>query len=74
MEAYREKHWRAKGWLVDTGLTHDELAEKFYRASGNCRCKTCGKDYYSHPHASEARDQDGTPYLHVLCDGDIVKT
>lgn len=73
MEDYREKHWKAKGWLATTGETHDELADRFYRASGDCICDTCGKKYYSHPYATEARDRDGTPYLNVLCDGDIVK-
>ena len=73
MEDYREKHWQAKGWLATTGQTHDQLADRSYRASGLCICDTCGKDYYSHPYATEARDRDGTPYLHVICSGDIVK-
>lgn len=74
MEPYREEHWRAKGRLVDTGKTHDELATIFYRASGLCTCDECGKDYYSHPYAYEAQDRDGEPYLQVLCNGDIIKT
>ena len=73
MEDYREKHWEAKGWLTTTGETHDELAVRSFRASGDCICDTCGKKYITHPYATEARDQDGTPYLNVLCNGDIVK-
>lgn len=73
MEDYREKYWKDNGWLATTGETHDELAERFYRASGACICDACGKEYYSHPYATEARDRDNMPYLHVLCNGDIVK-
>lgn len=73
MESYREKYYRRKGWLVETGRTDDDLASNFYRASGLTICE-CGKEYYSHPYATEARDHDGEPYLHVLCNGDIIKT
>jgi len=69
----REEYLRIKGKLVDTGKTHDELEIGFYRASGLCVCNVCNKLYYDHPYANEARDQEGAPYLNVLCDGDIVK-
>jgi hypothetical protein len=72
MESYREEYYRIKGKLKETGLTTEEIARKMHRASGDCVCD-CGKDYYSHPYVTEARDQDGEPFLHVLCNGDIVK-
>ena len=73
MQLYREEQLRRKGKLIDAGLTHEELASRFYRASGECICSECGRDYYSHPYASEARDRDDQPYLHIICNGDIVK-
>jgi len=73
MDSRREQYYWTKGKLVVTGKTHDELAIAMNRASGLCICDQCGKDYYAHPYASEARDRDNEPYLHVLCNGDIVK-
>ncbi len=72
MEDQREAYFRKKGWLKETGLTLDELATKMYRAAGACVCE-CGDEYREHPYADEARDQEGNPFLHVLCNGDIVK-
>ncbi len=74
MEDNREKYYRKKGWLVETGRTHDDLASNFYRTAGTMICDECGKEYHSHPYATEARSHDGSPYLHVLCNGDIIKT
>lgn len=43
----------------------------FYRADGRCLCPVCNKEYYKHPF-SEHQGWDG-PYLHKLCNGDLVK-
>ena len=72
MEDYRENSYWKRGKLKETGLSHNVLGNRMHRASGDCVCD-CGQNYYSHPYATEARDRDGEPYLHVLCDGDIVK-
>ena len=61
------------GKLHKTGMTIDEIASRMFRASGDCICDACGRDYYSHPYVFEARDDEGNPFLHVTCAGDIVK-
>lgn len=40
---------------------------EFYRASGDCICTICNRDYYSHP--------TNVPFWHLtmLCNGDYVK-
>ena len=37
------------------------------RCGGDCVCEDCGKTYYRHPVCPEF------PFLHVLCDGSVVK-
>lgn len=67
------EHLKRRGKLVKTGMTVDELAVAMVRACGDCICEVCGKDYYSHPFADEARTDENRPFLHVTCNGDIVK-
>ena len=45
----------------------------FCRASGNCICSICKKEYYTHPYANEIKDWEDRPFLHKLCDGRLVK-
>lgn len=73
MTAAQLEYLARRGRLRKTGLTHDELALRMYRADQRVICKTCGKQYIDHPFADEARDPDNLPYLHVVCNGDIVK-
>jgi len=64
---------KKRGLLVETGLTHDQLAVMMIRTDGRCVCQSCGKKYREHPYATEARNWDGEVYLHVICGGMIVK-
>jgi hypothetical protein len=43
------------------------------RASGDALCELCGRTYYRHPVTYEYVDWDGHPYLHVGCDGTLLK-
>lgn len=43
------------------------------RASGDCLCDLCGREYRRHPFTFEYTDWNGEPFLHVLCNGDLVK-
>ncbi len=46
----------------------------FHRAGGDCVCEACGKTYNRHLLASRPLSgMDGLPFLHVLCNGDLVK-
>ena len=72
-ESVRVQYLIRKGKLVKTGLTIDEVAARMHRASGLCICTECGEDYYSHPYVHECRDDEGSPFLHIICNGDIVK-
>lgn len=58
---------------VTTGLSADELCIRMFRADQNCICPICSKRYGDHPYAKEAIDFEDRPFLHVLCDGSIVK-
>ena len=40
-----------------------------YRASGLCICPSCGLEYYDHPMLAEPYN-----WLHILCNGEYVKT
>ena len=52
----------------------DKLPEfDFIRASGDCVCPVCGETYYKHPYNLDIVDGNGYPWLHVLCDGTLVK-
>ena len=58
---------------VRVEVIYDEEPEiKFYRASGDVVCYSCGRQYWHHPFADE-RAWNGEPFLHVLCNGDLVK-
>lgn len=48
---------------------------EFSRASADSLCRQCGKQYRMHPvdRRPEACGCDGEPFLHVLCDGKLVK-
>lgn len=47
---------------------------EMFRASGDCLCEVCGKEYRKHPYASRPLSGiDGLPFLRVLCSGKLVK-
>jgi hypothetical protein len=47
-------------------------AEDVLRADGDCLCDCCDNPYRLHPMSRHA-DHNGEPYLHRLCDGQLVK-
>jgi hypothetical protein len=56
--------------------TEEEDLRKMRRASGDVLCETCSKEYRKHPLATELHNLsgiDGEPFLHRLCNGDLVK-
>ena len=65
---------RKRGKLVHLeGKTRDEVNEAARRTSHLVVCKECGKEYIEHPYIDNTLDWEGRPYLHVVCNGDIVK-
>jgi hypothetical protein len=48
---------------------------EFTRASADAVCRHCRKDYQDHPmdRRPEAANWQGDPFLHVLCNGNVVK-
>lgn len=69
----QDEFLRKKGKLVTTGLTDEEISIKMIRTDGGAICSVCGKEHRDHPYIDEARDWDGYPFLHLICDGMIVK-
>lgn len=52
---------------------YDPLSDvDFTRACGLSECADCGELYYDHP-TTGPLGYDGKPFLHVLCDGRMVK-
>ena len=43
------------------------------RASGDCVCDTCGREYRRHPREPHEAGPEHEPYLERLCDGSLVK-
>lgn len=58
---------------LGSSLSEDE--EDSGRASGQCICRQCGREYREHPYALEPKwiGVEGRPYLHRLCNGKVVK-
>lgn len=49
------------------------VQERDRRADGRCVCE-CGRAYWRHPFdMTTLSGIDGTPFLHLLCDGTRVK-
>lgn len=46
-----------------------------FERAGNCVCSLCKRRYGKHPmaHGPAAQSHAGEPFLHVLCDGALVK-
>ena len=44
-----------------------------FRASGDCKCPECGEVYRRHPFTPHRAFGDGDPYLHLRCNGEVVK-
>lgn len=63
---------RKRNMLVHLNLTEDEIAAQMIRAGGAVVCSECGKEYFKHPFIDDCLFDD-RPYLHVICDGTIVK-
>lgn len=57
---------------ADLAKTFD-LPPPCRRASGEVLCDRCSTTFGRHPLDPRWLDQDGTPYLHALCDGRLVK-
>lgn len=45
----------------------------YIRASGECVCAACGKDYFHHPPDTSVLGYDGRPFLRIVCGGQRVK-
>lgn len=45
---------------------------EYTHASGDCFCDVCGDTFLSHPMAADVPGFDG-PFLHRLCNGELVK-
>lgn len=43
------------------------------RADGRVLCELCHREYRRHPFTFEHLDWNDEPFLHVLCNGDLVK-
>lgn len=43
------------------------------RAGGDCLCSECSRSYYDHPMIDNMLDYNQEPFLHMLCNGDVVK-
>lgn len=46
---------------------------EIFRASGDCICSICGKEYWKHKLSMEYLGYNDEPYLNRLCDGRLVK-
>ena len=54
-------------------LTVPDSEPTVVRASGQVLCPTCSKPYRDHPWFLLSRNDQGRPFLHLLCDGTVVK-
>ena len=68
MMSNREARRHLKAKLTPT----PDSTREWYRACGQCLCE-CGYEYQLHPLDEVDVAYDGTPYMHVLCNGDRVK-
>lgn len=59
--------------MTSRNKANDYEQPDFCRASGDCLCPDCGKEYWHHPQAKEFLSWDGYPFLHRLCNGKLVK-
>ncbi len=59
--------------IAESKLKERIKIPEYIRASGDCVCKLCGKEYWRHSFDLNHFDWDGFPYLTVLCDGTLVK-
>lgn len=59
--------------LTTLDLTEDEIGAAMRRVSGESVCSACGKQYWQHPYITNSLDQEGRPYLHLVCGGLIAK-
>lgn len=56
--------------------THGILAALYHqvrRASGEALCTTCQRRYSQHKYERAILNPEGKPYIHRLCNGDLVK-
>jgi hypothetical protein len=58
---------------LQEGIELDVQPVRTFRASGDCICDVCGKEYRQHPVDEEQLSYTGDPFLIVLCSGDRVK-
>lgn len=71
------EYFRRKGKLVHLEMDEDEIWRKMFRAGLETICPVCGKMYIDHPYIDNVIDRSAhgeeTPFLHLICDGSIVK-
>lgn len=53
--------------------TAEGLEVQYYRADGNMICQPCGQEYFRHPYEASVVGYDELPFLHRICNGDLVK-
>ncbi len=66
------RYLKAKNRLITLNESDDSIADRAYRASGDCICDACGLSYYDHKYVENLLF-DGDPWLVYLCSGDVVK-
>ena len=60
--------WFRKLLLLDQRIDRG----MYYRASGDCLCGLCGRDYWRHPECTGSQRWSDMGWLHLLCNGDLV--
>ena len=68
-----DEYLRKRGMLVETGRDPYEIECAMLRTHQDCICPVCGKKYREHPYIHEVRDWEGSPFLHLICNGMVVK-
>jgi hypothetical protein len=58
---------------VDTEKELQDRIDKSYRSNGDMVCSICKKKYIDHPMEKDILGYNEEPYLHKLCNGDLVK-
>lgn len=67
------QYLRDRGMLVLLPETWEEVAERQIRVSSEGVCPDCGEKYFKHPYIENCLDWEGRPFLHLACDGRVLK-
>ncbi len=59
--------------ILARAIRANDPSPEYYRPDNEMICEACDMPYWRHPYDPAHIDENGNPFLRMLCNGDLIK-